>query len=263
MNVNINHIIEAAKAGGAVLTKYFGELLEVEEKTSPKDFRTVADTESEEKIIQILEQYFPEANIFGEEQGKTDKGSDYTFIIDPLDGSNNFTVGIPYFSVSIALIKGNEAIASVIYAPTLNHCYWAEKGRGAFLNGSNISVNNVGDLRHTSLAYNKGYETTHQPEYVMFPELHERQIKRIFLNWSVALDFCLLARGSVEAIINNDCEVYDFIAGRLIALEAGAKSSNFDSSQEVNDFNNKFLITNGTEIHQEMLSVISKHDMGQ
>src|SRR3989338_4878503 len=107
-------IIAAAKAGGKIVKKYFGKIQSVEEKSCAWDFRTEADVKSEEVIIKILTSEFPTYNILSEECGLIDNESEYTFYIDPLDGTNNFFIGIPNFSVLIALAKGRETLFGVV-----------------------------------------------------------------------------------------------------------------------------------------------------
>src|SRR3989338_1377041 len=131
-------IIRAAKAGGEVVRKYFGTVLTIVEKSKASDVRTEADVESEAAIISILKKAFPAYNIFSEECGLIDKKSEYTFYIDPLDGTNNFVLGIPNFSVLIALAHGREAIFGLVYLPMLDVFYHAEKGKGAFLGSKSI-----------------------------------------------------------------------------------------------------------------------------
>src|SRR3990167_8096406 len=92
---------------------------------------------------EILRNKFPKYNIHSEEEGKIDNGSEYTIIVDPLDGTNNFVLGIPNFSVSIAIVNNKETIAGVIYQPILNQTYFAEKNKGTELNGQKINVNDI------------------------------------------------------------------------------------------------------------------------
>lgn len=125
--MDINSVILAAQSGGKIIRKYFGKALDIEVKTTGSDFRTKADTDSERAIIKIITDTFPTFNILSEESGLIDKKSEYTFIIDPLDGSNNFVVGIPNFSVSIGLVWGDTIILGVIHHPILNHTYHAQK----------------------------------------------------------------------------------------------------------------------------------------
>ena len=132
MTIDIYKIIIAAESGGEVIKKYFGRVLELEQKSIAGDVRTRADTEAEEIILSTLQKDFPTFNIYSEEAGNIDKKSEYTFVLDPLDGSNNFVLGIPVFCVSIGLLKGKEIIAGVIYHPILKDIYFAEKGEGAY-----------------------------------------------------------------------------------------------------------------------------------
>src|SRR3989338_55849 len=133
-------IIRAAKAGGEVVRKYFGTVLTIVEKSKASDVRTEADVESEAAIISILKKAFPAYNIFSEECGLIDKKSEYTFYIDPLDGTNNFTIGVPNFSVSIALVRGTEIIFGAIYLPMLDLVYTAAKGEGGFCNNRKLTL---------------------------------------------------------------------------------------------------------------------------
>jgi myo-inositol-1(or 4)-monophosphatase len=249
-------IIRAAKAGGEVAKKYFGKSLKLEDKTIPADFRTKADLESEKAILKILEKEFPDYNIFSEEAGELNKNSEYTFIVDPLDGTNNFVLGIPYFSVGIGLMKGTETIFGVVYNPILDNLYFAEKERGAFLNQKKICVNNEEDIRNSSICVvvDYGDKTGLQKKLVI--ELNSMGVKRCLTNWSCLLDFCLLASGKIESIIFHNCPLHDFVPGKLIAKEAGAVITDFDGNKEENHKNNTFLTSNGTKIHREILEVL-------
>lgn len=256
INEKYKKIIEAAQAGGQVLKKYFGQTLVIEEKGTACDVRTKADTESEAVILEILKKYFPEYNIFSEEIGKIDNKSEFTFVIDPLDGSNNFVTGIPNFSVSIALLKNHEIEFGVVYNPILDNIYYAEKNKGAFLNEKLISINPETDIHRISLSHVASYGKPAQAYGEMMKILELAELKRVFYNWSVALDFCYLASGKIEAILNDGCEMYDYLAGKPIAKEAGAVVVNFDGTTETSDENNRFIIANTRVVVDELLKII-------
>src|SRR3989344_5246960 len=122
-------IMKAATAGGKVVRNYFGKAVTITEKSRASDVFTEADVESEAAIIAILEKAFPAHNIFSEECGFINKKSEYTFYIDPLDGTNNFSLGIPNFSVSIALVRGTETVFGLVYLPVVDLLYHAVKGK--------------------------------------------------------------------------------------------------------------------------------------
>lgn len=256
MDSSLKKIIQAAESGGRILVKYFGRTMELQEKSTVSDFRTEADLESEAVILKILSREFPDYNIFSEEKGIIDKKSDYTFVVDPMDGSNNFVLGIPNFSVCIALLKDDKAISSVIHSPILNQTYCAEKGKGAFLEKKKLRVNKEADIKRINVVYTCGYINSKEYADNLTRKLNARKVKIILTNWSPALDFCLLASGKIEAIINNDNEIYDYIAGKLIAKEAGALITDFKGRQEKNDKNSIFLASNGTEIHEQLLEIL-------
>lgn len=132
---------QAALEAGKVIQKYSGQAYQKNIKHKDvSDFSTDADLEAEEKIVGILTKNFPDHNIIAEESGKKNKGSKYTWVIDPLDGTLTFSLGIPYFTVSIGLLRDNKPFLGVIYNVSFENLYWAQSGKGSFLNGQKISV---------------------------------------------------------------------------------------------------------------------------
>lgn len=249
-------MIDAAQAGGAVLKKYFGESLETAQKTTASDFRTKADLESEDAILSMLEQDFPDYSIFSEERGHVDKHSAYTFIIDPLDGTNNFVLGLPNFSVSIGLLHGNDIVAGAITCPMIDNVYYAEKGSGSFCDGKKIQVNAESDITKATICHNCSYETHYSGEEAVTRGLNTKNAKRVMASWCPTFDFCMLASGRIEGIVNNNSELYDFAAGKLIAREAGALITDFHGNPEENDRNQRFIASNGTTIHSHLAEVV-------
>jgi myo-inositol-1(or 4)-monophosphatase len=247
-------IIKAAKAGGKVLIQHFNQNLEIRAKSTLADLQTNADLASEKVILEILKKEFPKYNIWSEEAGLIDKKSEYSFVIDPLDGTLNFIYGIPYFSVAIALMKKKETLFSIIYDPVFKKTYWAEKGKGAYLNDKKIKVNQETNIKKCSIVYITGYKNSKNYFPKLVKKLDNYKVKRILTNWSVALDFCLFASGKIEAIIHVNSELYDHIAGKLIAEEAGALITDFKGKKEFEG--RKFLVSNGTKIHEQILKIV-------
>jgi len=153
----LNVAIKAAKKAGKILLKHYGKI-KIEYKGKYFDAASVltqADIESEKKIVEILKKNFPDHNFFSEENIQENSGSEYTWYIDPLDGTSNFTRDIPLFGISIGLIKNNQSILGVLYFPALDLLVYAEKDKGAFANGKRIKVSNR-KLKE-SLYYSGGY----------------------------------------------------------------------------------------------------------
>lgn len=256
MYVDITKVILAAENGGAEVSKYFGQILDIQEKTTLSDFRTKADTESENAIIKTLSKEFPSFNILAEETGFVDKKSEYTFIVDPLDGSNNFVLGIPNFSISIGLMKNKESILGVVHVPVLGHTYHAKKNQGAYMQNKKISVNSKSDIKYATISYSCGYIHSNDYSEKLTHNLNLLGINRILYNWSPAFEFCLLASGKIEAIINNGNEIYDYAAGKIIAKEAGAIITSFDGVFEKTDEGNIFIASNSQEINKVLLKQV-------
>lgn len=250
-------VIEVVAKAGEVLKKNFGKNLTAYKKTGALNFRTKADLESEEIIIKNFQKIFPDCNIFSEERGLINAKSEYTFIIDPLDGTSNFVLGIPNFSISIALVRGDKILYGIVYNPILNQIYKAEKGQGAFLNEKKIKVNNESRINEAMIGYDCDYG--HYLENFLrnlIKKLEQKNIKRFLINMSPALDLCRVASGKMECFINNANEIYDYAAGKLIVAEAGGVITDFVGQSESNDRNNKFLASNGYGIHQIILKIL-------
>lgn len=247
--------LEAAKAGGKIVREYFGKNISVIEKTTAADLRTKADLESEGAILPILEKAFPEFNIFSEERGHTDKGSEYTIYVDPLDGTNNFFLGIPNFTVLISLLYGKECIAGLIYHPMTDLACYAEKGMGAFANGLQIHVNSENDPGKAAICFTAGYDNSARLVGPMMTALKkELNHKRTLFSWSGAADACLVACGKAEALINDGNEIFDYAANKLIVREAGGKITDLEGKVLTDDTQKTFLMSNGTGLHEKILT---------
>jgi len=255
MYIQIEEVIKAAQAGGEVVKKYFGKALLTEEKSNAGDLRTKADTESEQAILAVLRQAFPTFNIYAEESGQMDNDSEYTFVIDPLDGTSNFVLGIPDFAISIGLLKGDVVILGVIYNPVLDQLFTAEKGKGAFINGRKIHVNAEENIGLATVSYTCGYNTTRQYSEGAISRLRDLGTKRIVDHWAPAFDYCLLALGRLEAVISKEGDLEDYVAAKLLVTEAGGKITGFDK-KPVGGRAPDFVATNGTVLHEQILAVL-------
>lgn len=248
----------AVKSAGAIIMNYFGKQLRFTQKSTYADYRTQADVEAEQAIIGAIETIFPGYNIIAEEQGENHKNSSYTFVIDPLDGTNNFVLGIPAFSSSVALLKDHEIIYGVIHHPVTGDTYFASKGQGAFLNETPITVNTESRENNSTVSYYCNYTSPKNRIISFKTALLNLPLKRLLDLWSPTLCYCSLASGRIEALINDGIELYDYAAGKLLAMEAGAKATDFWGKDTVEDIHNTFLITNGTHIHSVLLDRVTR-----
>ncbi|MAF14300.1 MAG: hypothetical protein CMI53_05445 [Parcubacteria group bacterium] len=260
MDKDLKKLIEISQSGGAVLKKYFGKKLDViNEKYNASDLQTTVDLESEKVIIDQLKKYFPDYNILSEEVGKIDNGSKFTFVIDPLDGTNNFVLGIANFTSVIGLLEGDKGIMAAVNSPMTNETFYAASGRGAFLNGKKIKVNTESDMTRSTISHEVDYHHDQTRTLNIRHELGANiKVKRLLTDWSPQFMICLLAAGRLEGIIREEGEIHDYVAGKIIAREAGAKITDYQGKPDQSDKTDKFIMSNGTQVHDRLIEVVNK-----
>ncbi|MDP9479916.1 MAG: inositol monophosphatase [Actinomycetota bacterium] len=215
----------AALAGGAILRSYFGRELEAREKRGD-DLVTEADLAAEETILAILRSASPDFGLYSEELGEVRAESEYVWAVDPLDGTNNFVLGLPQFGVSVSLLRSGEPVLGVVYHPVADRLWEAASGVGASCNGVPVSPASQVELRRATVAYVQGYPVGRERGEAVQRPLRDAA-KRVLTSWASALDWCLLAEGKVAAVVSMESEQEDLLAGVLIAREAGALLTDF------------------------------------
>jgi len=222
-----------AREAGALLLPYFHQGLKIEYK-GDADLVTAADRASEALIRERITQQFPSHDVLGEEQGLNDKGSDYRWYVDPLDGTTNFAHGYPVFCVSMALEHraANQArrIAGVVYDPTRDELFTAEKGRGAHLNGKSIHVSKATQLKECLVATGFPSHKRHKNPNIHFYHQITLRTHGVRRAGSAALDLCNVACGRFDGFWEFNLNPWDTAAGVLIVEEAGGTVSRFDGS---------------------------------
>jgi myo-inositol-1(or 4)-monophosphatase len=244
-----------AREAGALLLHYFHQKLKIEYK-GEADLVTAADRASEKLIRERVAQQFPSHDVLGEEQGLNDRGSEYRWYVDPLDGTTNFAHGYPVFCVSLALERrtANSAhrIAGVVYDPTRDELFTAEQGKGAYLNGQPIQVSKIANLKECLVATGFPSHKRHQNPNIFFYHqitLHTHGVRRA---GSAALDLCCVASGRYDGFWEFNLNPWDTAAGVLIVEEAGGKVSRFDGSPFQLD-SRETLASNGL-LHKPLLN---------
>lgn len=251
--------IEAAREAGNFLKLNLGKVRETQPKGGyERNLVTEIDKRSEEIIIQKIQRHYPAHDILAEESGsRTAGGSKYRWIIDPLDGTTNFTHGFPVFCVSIGLEYDGELIAGVIYDPNLDELFTAERGKGAFLNGKRISVSKIPTLNRSLLVTGFPYNITENPnhaiEHFVNFLLSAQAVRRM---GSAAIDMVYVAAGRYEGFWEVALNPWDMAAGAVIIREAGGMLSDF-SGRPFSIYNKEIVASNGL-VHDEMLGVLKK-----
>jgi myo-inositol-1(or 4)-monophosphatase len=250
---------KAANAAGRFLMDNLGKInpTDVEEKAN-NSFVTHVDKKSEEIIIDQIKAHFPDHSIVAEEGGKQQMKSDFTWLIDPLDGTTNFIQGLPHFSVSIAIQYQEQTIAGVVYNPNQNEFFSAQFDKGAYLNQKPISVNSETDFGRAILATGFPHQSKrYLPQYL--PAFQEMMLKCSGIRrWgSAAMDLCYTACGRFSGFWELGLSPWDIAAGSLIVQEAGGIVTDFWGNSDY--LKNGFVIAGSEAVWNQLKSILTFH----
>ena len=222
----VSTAIEAARAGGEILRRHFAALPEVRAKQA-RDLVTEADVESEEAILGLIRGRFPDHNIVAEETGRLDQNSEYTWYVDPMDGTNCFVMGVPYFSVSLGLARGGETVLGVVYNPLQDDLYTAEMGSGAYHGDQRLAVSGRGALPEALVSAGYYGDDSAVQQGMRMIEALSLAARKVVVHFSPALDLCNIARGRMDAYVDRSTTPEDHAAGALLVTEAGGRVQDY------------------------------------
>jgi myo-inositol-1(or 4)-monophosphatase len=245
--------VAVANEAGAALLQYLAQPREISEKARRADLVTDADRASEAIVIAHLRREYPHATILAEETGLHPGTNDERWIVDPLDGTTNFAHGYPLFCVSIAYERGGELIAGAIYAPAMEELFVAQRGAGAQLNQSAITVSPIAHLGD-AMTCTGFHPADFERNATCFRNVSHRA-QAVRRDGSAALDLAYVACGRFDGFWEFDLSAWDVAAGTLMVREAGGTVTRTDGSPAVLDARS-ILATNG-HIHDELANAVS------
>ena len=225
------------------------------------DVVTIADTTSEEIIVNRIKDSFPDDTIIAEEGGNYKVGSgEYLWAIDPLDGTMNYSRGIPYYCVSIGYMKNNHPIGGAIYIPELDELYYCEMGKGAYCNDKRIAVSNIEDIKDSlaTIGFNNRYPEARDS----FNRIHDKgmyEMQNIEKLFSTVISLCYVASGKIEAHFELNCFLWDICVGSLLVEESGGKCSSLNYTNiDYTRIDRQTIIATNKKIHNEFENLINK-----
>jgi myo-inositol-1(or 4)-monophosphatase len=213
--------VQCVLGAGKILLRYFGRVTNPREKEHQSSVVCDADLASEEYLLKRIAAWFPGHNVISEEAGRSWRAGEYTWVIDPLDGTSNFVAGLPWFGVQLGVLHGSKPVLAVMYLPVEGLLYLARSGQGARRNGKRIQVTPELDLKKVLCAF--GFD----------PAPAKRDRKRIGLLFAVSravrntratnslVDFCCTADGRLGGCINLKTKIWDIVPISVILPEAG------------------------------------------
>jgi myo-inositol-1(or 4)-monophosphatase len=253
----------ARKAGKLIKEMSEGDSKIKVENKAVNDFVTNVDKASEGLIIKELKEAFPDYDILAEESGSDESGSQHKWIIDPLDGTTNFTKGIPVYSVSIGLELNGDIVAGAVYSVSMDEMFSACKGEGAYLNDKRIHVSEETNTDHlvigTGFPFKRGSRFM---EYMNLIEQIARRTSGIRRPGSAAIDLCWFACGRYDAFFEFGLHPWDIAAGSLIAKEAGGIVKNSKGGDGFL-YDRTILCANSKKVYDFMLGNILEYYYGE
>ncbi len=224
------------------------------EKKDSESFVTKIDIETEDIIISHIRKYYPEHSFITEEHGNLNGNRSFSWIIDPIDGTNNFIHRVPYFAICVSLSIDEELVVGFVVNPITEEEYSAFKNEGAYYNGKPIRISNVIKLDEaiTGFGLRKKYENKkYDIEKALF-DFHKKS-QAVRRAGSTALDSCMVARGCYDAYWNYGAHLWDVAASILIVKEAGGTISNFEGKEYLPEERN--IIFSNNILHSDVTNI--------
>jgi len=241
--------IEAAKAAGEIQLKYYKKAPKTEMKADNTPL-TIADKESDAKIISILKKEFPSYSFLTEETGEIEGDKENVWIVDPIDGTKNFVAEFPLFGSSIGLQRNGEIVLGVINLPAMGDLAYAEKGKGAFSNNQQIHVSKTTDLKKAFVI---------PGDFIYFKKEVLDRLLPVILNsyyarsYSDLAGYLLVAKGKADLHVDPAPKAWDLAAAKIIVEEAGGKFTDFEGKATIRSGN--CIASNGL-LHETILKII-------
>jgi myo-inositol-1(or 4)-monophosphatase len=244
--------VEIARESGALLANFFERKIGFELK-GEYDLVTEADRASERLIVERLSTHFPTHSIVAEEGGGIENSSEYCWYVDPLDGTTNFAHGFPVYNVTLGLERKGEMIAGVVYDPSRDELFAAEKGGGAHLNNRRIRVSATASLDDALVATGFPSRKRHQNVNVHFYYQLAMVSHGVRRAGAAAIDLAYVASGRLDAFWEFGLNPWDMAAGMLLVTEAGGRCSDMNGNPAL--LRGPHLLADNGRFHEQILAL--------
>jgi myo-inositol-1(or 4)-monophosphatase len=248
--------VEIAREAGALLTNYFERRVAFETK-GEFDLVTEADRASERLVVERLRSHFPAHAIMAEEGGGHESSSEYRWFVDPLDGTTNFAHSFPVYNVTLGLERAGEMIAGVVYDPTRQEMFTAERGAGAYLNNRRIHVSAIKRLSDSLASTGFPSRKRHHNVNIHFYYQLAMASHGVRRTGAAAIDLAYVACGRLDFFWEFGLKPWDVAAGSLLVAEAGGRVSDMRGAAHSVTASDDVLADNGA-LHDEVLGMFSQ-----
>jgi histidinol phosphatase-like enzyme (inositol monophosphatase family) len=248
-NELLQFALDAVWQAGRVTLGYFQTGVKAERKADNTPL-TIADRLAEQKLRELVTARFPGHAIVGEEYGRTDSDSPYTWVIDPIDGTKSFVSGVPIYANLLALLDGEKALLGVINFPALNEMVYAVRGGGAYWNGRRCHVSQTSQLQDAVVLTSDLHHTGQRQA------AWERLVRASYIQrtWGDAYGYALVATGRADAMIDPYMELWDAAPLQVILEEAGGTFTDWHGNATVH--HGESIATNGV-LYQQVMETLA------
>jgi len=254
---SLHEIVAVAKKAALVAREVqlrgLREGTEIRTKGTPQDLVTAADVESERVIARTVAEAFPDHNLLGEEGGNRGQESEWLWVVDPIDGTTNYSRHIPYFSTSIAVYHRGRPVVGLVANPVVDETFFAVEGQGAFLNDSPIRSSTATEFQQALMICGFYYDRGRNIGLTLdgIRKFYDRGIMDLRRFGSAALDLCYLAAGRADGYFEIGLNPWDFAAGAFIATQAGAVVT--DATGAALSLKKSYVVAGAPGLHPTML----------
>ena len=243
--------LEAARAAAEISRHYYAGNFTVTTKADLTPV-TQADVECEQAIRKIILERYPEHGFFGEETGRSNEDAEFLWLVDPIDGTKGFVRQYPFFSTQIALMHKGEIVLGVSSGTMMDELAWAEKGKGAWLNGERLAISTISDPDRAAVSTGNLKSLAMSPGWGDLGEIVARADR--IRGYGDFYHYHLLAAGKIEAVIESDVNVLDIAALSIIVTEAGGVFT--DLNGEAVKLETRSVLAANPELHEEYLGLL-------
>jgi myo-inositol-1(or 4)-monophosphatase len=246
--------LRAAKKAGTYLKTRFNKKHTVHQK-EVREEATEADVGAENIILKELQKAFPKYSVLAEEKGKI-AGNEFTWVIDPLDGTTNYTLKSPFFDTAIALAKNNEIVLSVVLVPFTGEVFHAVKGQGAFVNGKKMQVSSTTLLKETHMHYCHSTQPKELTRNMKMYHALKAKVYQLSQYKAANIEMSYCAAGRLDAFIDNGASAWDVSCGALMVKEAGGNVTDFKGKPW--NLSSKDIFASNGKMHKTLLQYLKK-----
>jgi histidinol-phosphatase len=243
--------LEAARAAADISRHYYAGNFTVTTKADLTPV-TQADVECEQAIRKIILERFPEHGFFGEETGRSNEDSDFLWLVDPIDGTKGFVRQYPFFSTQIALMHKGEIVLGVSSGTMMDELAWAEKGKGAWLNGERLAISTISDPDRAAVSTGNLKSLAKSSGWSDLGEIVSRADR--IRGYGDFYHYHLLAAGKIEAVIESDVNILDIAALSIIVTEAGGAFT--DLNGEAVKLEIRSVLAANPKLHEQYLALL-------